>query len=129
MKNVSLPFEDIHLHFDNYLVLEIDGNIVGTIGMEVYEEIALLRSLAVSKEFQKKGLGQKLCLKLFEIIKAMGISKIYLLTETAEEFFIRQGFQKISRDSAPLQIQQSYEFTTLCPSTAICMCKRLNEQH
>ena len=126
LKNVSLPIEDIHLHFNNFLVLEIEGNIVGTIGMEVYDEIALLRSLAVSKTFQKKGLGQKLYLKLFEKIKAMGISEIYLLTETAEEFFSKQGFQKVLRDSTPLQIQQSYEFTTLCPSTAVCMCKKLN---
>jgi N-acetylglutamate synthase-like GNAT family acetyltransferase len=126
LKSVSLPSEDIHLHFNNYLVHEFEGNIVGTIGLEIYGAIVLLRSLAVAEEFQKRGLGQKLYLKLLEEIQSMGISEIYLLTETAEKFFNKQGFISISREAAPSQIKQSYEFSNLCPSTAVCMCKKLN---
>ena len=48
LKGVSLPSEDIHLHFNNYLVLELEGNIIGTIGMEIYWARVLLRSLAVA---------------------------------------------------------------------------------
>ena len=126
LKSVSLPSEDIHLHFNNYLVHEFEGNIVGTIGLEIYGATVLLRSLAVADEFQKRGLGQKLYLKLLEEIQSMGISEIYLLTETAEKFFNKQGFIRVSRESVPSQIKQSYEFSTLCPSTAVCMYKKLN---
>ena len=126
LKSVSLPSEDIHLHFNNYLVHEFEGNIIGTIGMEIYGATVLLRSLAVAEEFQKRGLGQKLYLKLLENIQSMGILGIYLLTETAEKFFIKQGFTVISRESVPSQVKQSYEFSNLCPSTAVCMCKELN---
>ena len=126
LKSVSLPSEDIHLHFNNYLVHEFEGNIVGTIGLEIYGATVLLRSLAVAEEFQKRGLGQKLYLKLLEEIQSMGISEIYLLTETAEKFFNKQGFIRVSRESVPSQIKQSYEFSTLCPSTAVCMYKKLN---
>ena len=126
LKSVSLPSEDIHLHFNNYLVHEFEGNIIGTIGMEIYGATVLLRSLAVAEEFQKRGLGQKLYLKLLEEIQSMGISEIYLLTETAEKFFNGQGFVRIPREFVPAQIKQSCEFSKLCPSTAICMCKKLN---
>jgi amino-acid N-acetyltransferase len=48
-----------------------------------------------------------------------------LLTQTAEAFFERHGYQVADRDHVPDEIKQSAEFQSLCPSSAICMTKSL----
>ena len=126
LDNVYLPFVDIEKHLVHFLVLEENGNIIGTIGAEFYRDTVLLRSLAVDKGYQNKGYGKDLYNALISKIKKMNANKIYLLTETAEGFFNKLGFQKTARESAPPAIRQTYEFSTLCPNGAVCMVKNLN---
>jgi amino-acid N-acetyltransferase len=121
LKNTNLPYKDIDSHLENFFFLEKCGEIIGTAGLEVYGEVALLRSLAVIKEYQNKRLGQKLYQNIFIKALSLNIKEIYLLTETAEKFFARKGFKKISRDSAPATIQHTNEFRILCPDSAVCM--------
>jgi len=128
LDNSSLPFVDIEKHLLNFLVLEAEGKIIGTIGAEFYGETALLRSLAVDKGYQNKGYGQNLYNALISKIKKMNVNNIYLLTETAEGFFNKLGFQKTARGSAPPSIRQTNEFSTLCPEGAVCMVKKLSEK-
>jgi amino-acid N-acetyltransferase len=51
---------------------------------------------------------------------------LYLLTTTAEGYFPKLGFERISRGDVPASIQASVEFTSACPASAIVMCKRLS---
>jgi amino-acid N-acetyltransferase len=57
----------------------------------------------------------------------MNVNSIYLLTETAEGFFSKEGFKKIAREQVPPSIKQTHEYSTLCPEDAVCMVKKLNE--
>jgi amino-acid N-acetyltransferase len=125
LESVSLPSVDIEKHLFNFFVMDNGEDIIGTIGIEYYGDIALLRSLAVKIEYQNKCYGQKLCHKLIYKAEEMDVNNMYLLTNTAEEFFSREGFQKILRESVPPAIKQTYEYSTLCPSDSICMVKRL----
>ncbi|MEE9449649.1 MAG: arsenic resistance N-acetyltransferase ArsN2 [Ignavibacteriaceae bacterium] len=128
LESASLPSVDIEKHRLNFFVLENGGNIIGTIGMELYGDTALLRSLVVGKDYQNKGYGHKLYYALTSKAKIMNVINIYLLTETAEGFFSKEGFQKIARESVPPSIKQTYEYSTLCSESAVCMVKKLNEE-
>jgi N-acetylglutamate synthase-like GNAT family acetyltransferase len=44
---------------------------------------------------------------------------------TAEGFFLKRGYQKIERISAPPEIQGTTEFQGLCPVSSVCMVKKL----
>jgi amino-acid N-acetyltransferase len=55
----------------------------------------------------------------------MGVETLLLLTTTAERFFARRGYAVGPRDAAPLEIRQTPEFAGLCPSSSVCMRKRL----
>ena len=48
-----------------------------------------------------------------------------LLTETAVDFFARQGYRVVERSTAPPNMQECEEFRLLCPSFATCMAKNL----
>jgi amino-acid N-acetyltransferase len=122
----SLPSLDIENHILNFLVLETSAKLIGTVGMECYGDTALLRSLAIQKDYRNKGYGKELCYALLSKVKKKNISSIYLLTETAERFFSKEGFKKIAREDVPHSIKQTQEYSNLCPEGAICMVRSLN---
>jgi amino-acid N-acetyltransferase len=46
-----------------------------------------------------------------------------LLTETAPGYFETKGYQQITRADVPEEVQQSSEFSHVCPQSAIVMKK------
>lgn len=125
LKKENLPVDGVEKHFSNFLSLFFKGKLVGTVGLEIYGNKALLRSLVVEKAYQGKGYGEKLCYEIIENAYRKDISELYLLTETVPKFFEKIGFKIIPRDSADEKVKMSEEFRKLCPSTAICMMLKL----
>lgn len=111
---------------DKLLYLLMSGeNIIGTAGLEIFEDCALLRSVSVIKEEQGKGYGKIINNEIENYAKESGINCLYLLTTTAKDFFDKQGYCVIKRHESPAALQQTAEFTSLCPSTAVVMKKRI----
>ncbi|MBS1510928.1 MAG: GNAT family N-acetyltransferase [Bacteroidetes bacterium] len=120
----QLPVADID--DDKLLYLLLDGEtVIGTAGLEIFEDCALLRSVSVNQEQQGKGYGKFLNETLEQYAKESGINCMYLLTTTAKDFFDRQGYCVITREEAPTAIKATAEFSSLCPSSAVVMKKRL----
>ena len=94
-------------------------------GLDIFEDCALLRSISVVPSIRGKGYGKLLNEQIESFAKDSGISCLYLITHTAKDFFGRQGYCVISRDEAPEPIRQTDQFSSLCPSTAVVMKKRL----
>ena len=121
LKQVNLPIEGVKEHFKNFFVTKEDKTIVGCVGLEIYEEVGLLRSIALQPSFQGKGLGEQMVSKIETYSVENRINKIYLLTETAEKFFLKLGYRIIPREETDPRIKQSNEFTTICPSSPVMM--------
>ena len=102
-----------------------DGRLVGVVGLERFGAVALLRSLAVSAELRGSGLGRKLVGFAESEAKSMGISDLFLLTDTAEQFFTKLSYQLLLRENAPAVIKNTAQFSTLCPATSSFMSKQL----
>jgi len=117
----SLPVAGVADHLENFLIAERDGEIVGAMGLEVYGETALLRSAVVAPHLKNRGIGGILYEALVKKAKDVGISRVYLLTNTAEEYFQRRGFRKIDQKSVAGPVRSSVEFSGACPSHAACM--------
>ena len=124
----ELPFNDISGYLENFLVAKSDNKIIGTVGLEIYGKSGLLRSLAVSESFRNKEVGKKLYDAIIKFADENYIKEIYLLTTTADEYFNKLGFHTINRNEVPESIQNTTEFSSLCPSTAVCMYKDLNNR-
>jgi len=95
-----------------------DGALAGIIGLELYKNIGLLRSLAVKNAFRDQSLGEKLIEYVFKRCRADGIGELYLLTTTAAKYFTKHGFQEIDRVDVPDEIKRTSQFSEFCPSTA-----------
>lgn len=124
LQQQNLPTSDIDE--DKLLYLLMNGEAaIGTAGLEIFDDCALLRSVSVIKEEQGKGFGKVVNEEMEKYARESGINCLYLLTTTAKDFFDRQGYCVISREDSPASIQRSAEFTSLCPSTAVVMKKRI----
>jgi amino-acid N-acetyltransferase len=103
------------------LVAVDQGAVIGCVALEPYGRLALLRSLAVDPSRQRSGVGTALVTAALEAARRLPVDRVYLLTETAAEYFPRFGFETTTRDTVPEPVRQSVEFTTLCPEGATVM--------
>lgn len=117
----SLPLAGVADHLKNYLVAERDGEIIGVMGLEAYAETGLLRSAVVAQHAKNQGIGGALYEALIKKARELGISRLLLLTNTAEEYFRRRGFRKIDEKSVAGPVRSSVEFSGACPTHAACM--------
>jgi len=121
LESDALPLDGVSHHLDNFLVAYLEGKVVGTIGLEIYGESALLRSAVVTPSKRNRGLGTLLYNALLDDAKKRGVKRLVLLTNTAEEYFRRKGFVRIDRAGLNEPLTTSAEFTGACPSSAVCM--------
>jgi amino-acid N-acetyltransferase len=121
LRDQKLPVDGFEDHVLTTLVARQHGRIVGSVAIEVYPDGGLLRSAAVAKDFQGKGVGRTLTDAAFSMARESRLSALYLLTTTAEHYFPKFGFERIRREDVPASVRTSVEFTTACPSTAVVM--------
>jgi amino-acid N-acetyltransferase len=116
-----LPQEGVSEHLSNALVARVGRQVVGCAALEFYGSAALLRSVAVDRSYRGQGLGQRLTEAALRLAQENGVTRVYLLTETAGQFFSKFGFQPIDRSHVPPAVRGSIEFTSLCPVSALAM--------
>ena len=104
------------------------AELVGVIGLEPYGRVGLLRSLAVDASRRGENLGKRLVAHLEHVAAETGLRSIYLLTDTAQHFFLRLGYVRLARDEAPEVIRTTEEFRCLCPDSAVFMVKHIGSE-
>jgi len=125
LEDAALPVVGVEEWFDRFVVAEHDGRVIGVAGLEVHGTDGLLRSVAVADDWRGRGLGGALTDEVVARASHDRLSAVYLLTETAENFFPRHGFVRIERDAASDAVKQSAEFSGLCPSSSVAMVRQL----
>jgi amino-acid N-acetyltransferase len=121
LEECQLPREGVAEHLEGFLVARNDRTLLGVVGLERYEDIGLLRSLAVSPRARGRGVGSSLVEALIAGARERKIATLYLLTDTAEDFFPRFGFERIPRASLDARLAASAELQGACPETAVAM--------
>jgi amino-acid N-acetyltransferase len=125
LESAGLPTSDLESARPEFAVVREDGQIVSAGGLQRFGSSALLRSVVVAEDRRGSGLGQMIVWELELLASATHISRLFLLTQTASEFFAHQGYRVIERSAVPEEVQGSEEFRSLCPSSAVCMAKSL----
>jgi len=102
-------YEDVQ----EFLVAEIDGNVVGCGALHVlWEDLAEIRTLAVDPDHQHRGVGGRILDALVDRAHELGLARLFCLTFEVE-FFAAHGFHEI--DGSPVdqavfeQLLQSYD--------------------
>lgn len=83
---------------------EPGGVLVGCGALFIYNpELAEIRSLGVSREYQGKGLGKRLTASLMDHAAALGVTRVFALT-LEKEFFESCGFDRVEKNLLPEKI-------------------------
>ncbi|MCH7820637.1 MAG: GNAT family N-acetyltransferase [Proteobacteria bacterium] len=126
LSDADLPSEDLTAaHMHEFLVALSADVPVGMIGLENFENVGLLRSLVVDRNYRDAGVGRQLVNALESKAARSGIAEFWLLTIDADPFFSGLNYVICERDDAPEAIRNTAEFSKLCPSDAVLMRKIL----
>jgi amino-acid N-acetyltransferase len=126
LERSHLPTDDFASHVGSALVARQGARIVGSVAIELYADGGVLRSVAVDAQSRGTGLGGRLTAAAIDEARRRALPALYLLTTTAEAFFPRFGFERVTRDDVPASVQASVEFREACPASATVMRKLLS---
>ena len=126
LEAAQLPTADLtEAHCEHFFYWGPAAAPTGLVGLELLGDVALLRSLVVSAGERSSGMGTALVNFAERHAKAEGVRTVYLLTTTAEGFFLRRGYSRVARNSAPTAIRSTREFAGICPASSAFMAKQL----
>ena len=98
---IPRELSDISAKIKDFYVLEIDGNVVGTVAIHSSSNISELACLFVKKSHEGVGYGKRLVGHAVDIAKEKGSSKIYALSTQASGFFEKLGWEECKNDGLP----------------------------
>jgi amino-acid N-acetyltransferase len=111
----SLP--EIYQNIREFVVAEEDGVLVGICGLHIWwKDLAEVRSLAVRKGMEKKGIGRKLVDACLKEARSLGLKKVFALTYRPD-FFSRVGFIEVDKSELP---QKVWGDCVKCPKFPEC---------
>ncbi len=106
-RELMLPksLNEIYENLRDYFVCQRKkGKLLGVCALHIlWEDLAEIRSLAVTEEAQKHGIGKKLVNRCLREARALGISRVFVLTYS-REFFEKMGFKEIDKSTLPQKI-------------------------
>ena len=113
-------------YIENFIIFEENRKIVGLGGLEICGAFGLVRSIVVIPEYRRKGLAKKIYKIIEDQARSLGIKTLYLLTESATEYFEKLGFSIKERSEVPASVMETKQFSALCPSSAIVMYREIH---
>lgn len=105
-QDLMLPrsLNELYEHLRDYWVAEENGKIVGCSALHIsWDDLVEIKSLAVAKNKQRKGIGKLLINACLEEAESIGAKRIFVLTYK-NEFFKKFGFKRVKNASLPHKI-------------------------
>jgi amino-acid N-acetyltransferase len=93
--------QEMATNIRSYIIAKEDDNVVGFCALHIYSEnLAEIRSLVVSSDYRKKGIGSTLVKKCLEEAQHYNIKEVLALTYH-KQLFEYIGFSEIQKESIP----------------------------
>lgn len=122
----NLPTSDIDAASPGYFQVAVSTEILGAIGLEAHAGDGLVRSLVTAPQARSRGIATALYGAMERQARALGIGRLWLLTDSASGFFAARGFSLEPRAAAPAWLAGTQQYRDLCPQSALVMSKRLD---
>ncbi|MBT5902867.1 MAG: GNAT family N-acetyltransferase [Opitutaceae bacterium] len=127
LQSAALPTADLqNAAWENFILAHQAEKLVGVIGLELHNAFGLVRSLAVTESVRGAGLGSDLLQRIEDHARTSDIGQLGLITDSAQAFFTRHGYQTVARSDAPLALRETEQFRCICPDSAAIMLQSLS---
>lgn len=95
---------ELYENIRDFFVWKEKGKLLGCCALHItWENLAEIKSLAVSRRVRRKGIGNRLLQSALAEAKGLGIKRVFALTNQ-EKFFKKNGFKKIKKEKLPHKI-------------------------
>ena len=101
------PLSELYDHLRDHFVIEdiqTENGVIGVCALGIsWEDLAEIRSLAVSEDHHQKGMGTQLVEACLEEARSLGLNKVFTLSYMPE-FFVKMGFIEVDKSVLPHKI-------------------------
>jgi amino-acid N-acetyltransferase len=105
-KDLMLPrsLNELYDNLRDYWVAEEKNKIIGCSALHIsWGDLAEIKSVAVRKQDQGRGVGRELIINCIEEAKGLGAKKIFVLTYRPD-YFKKFGFKKVRHNDLPHKV-------------------------
>jgi amino-acid N-acetyltransferase len=110
LKAEWLPPFQVAEFLETFWVLEEDGRVAGSAGLEVYGKAGMLRSVVVEPRLRSSRQGRRLVEAALEEARRQSVRRVYLFTVHAAPFFARLGFVPCPLSEFEPEVRQSWQY-------------------
>lgn len=101
---LSRSLSELYEALRDYYVAVEDGKLLGTTALHiVWEDLAEVRSVAVSEEVGRRGIGSQLVLASIAEAREIGLKRVFCLTYKPD-FFAKFGFRLVDKSELPHKV-------------------------
>ncbi|MDQ0197975.1 N-acetyltransferase [Neobacillus ginsengisoli] len=116
-KLLARTYSSIYENLQSFLVAVLNNEVVGITSLTILDQnLAEVRSLAVSPAYVGKGIGKALVLQIIKETENLEITKLISLTYQIE-FFSKIGFNRVDKNELP---QKMWKDCINCPKLHSC---------
>jgi len=101
---LARPLSEIYENIRDYFVVREGERVIACAALHInWEDLAEIKSLAVTEAYQKQGIGARLVSACLKEASELGISTVFCLTYIAK-FFERCGFSLVDKAELPHKV-------------------------
>ncbi|MGA2775848.1 MAG: N-acetyltransferase [Candidatus Omnitrophota bacterium] len=101
---LSRSLNELYENLRDYWLYEDEGRVIGCAALHIsWDNLAEIKSVAVAKAHQEKGIGGQLITACLNEAKSLGAKKVFVLTYKPQ-FFKKFGFKQIKQSELPHKI-------------------------
>lgn len=101
---LSRSLSELYESVRDFFIIEEDGQLLGTAALHiVWEDLAEIRSVAVSEDAGRKGVGSKVVQACIDEARVLGLKRLFCLTYKPD-FFARFGFRIVDKSELPHKV-------------------------
>lgn len=105
-QDLMLPrsLNELYENIRDFFVYEDKNKVIGCSALHIsWDDLVEIKSVAVDKKYQRKGIGKALVEACITEAKSLGAKKVFTLTY-APDFFKKRGFVRIAHGKLPHKI-------------------------
>lgn len=101
---LSRSLSELYEALRDFYVFEDDGKVLGTSALHiVWEDLAEVRSVAVSEDAGRRGIGTKVVRACIDEAREIGLKRVFCLTYKPD-FFAKFGFRIVDKSELPHKV-------------------------
>lgn len=101
---LSRSLSELYEALRDFYVYEEEGQLLGTAALHiVWEDLAEIRSVAVSEDAGRRGVGTKVVQACIDEAKELGLKRVFCLTYKPD-FFSKFGFRVVDKSELPHKV-------------------------